>query len=179
MSFAHWRIAGVELTIALHFAWQIAQADLFASFAGAAHDRDPAGILICALATLVDLALAVATWKLVTVIVRRDDWPVAEAKWALPGALWIALGAAITIAAEEVATRIGLWRYSVDMPRWHGVALAPLTQWTVVPLLTLMSLRALRRIGQRPHEGLGSRIGWRDRVRARDRKPRERSIAAR
>ena len=56
-----------------------------------------------------------------------------------------ALGIAYTAGSEWYNVyEIGAWAYSPHMPLIVGIGLAPLLQWLVVPVATLLMVRASR-----------------------------------
>ena len=132
------------LTLAGHYAWELAQAQSFQDHAGRPL---PEYAMHCFLAALGDLAIAAIAYAAAAAAFRRPSWPAAAAGpgrgWIGPAAVWMAVGLAATAAFEVLATSSGLWAYGPSMPTVFGVGVLPLLQWVVVPLATLAAFRAL------------------------------------
>lgn len=136
-------IAGVLMTLMLHFTWEMLQAPAFVDFASSAWT----GTLHCFVAALGDVILAAGAYLVTALAFQRPAWPVRPG-WVLPSATWIAVGMIATIAFERWALARGRWAYGPEMPVIAGIGLLPLLQWLIVPALTLVVTRRLARRNQ-------------------------------
>jgi hypothetical protein len=59
--------------------------------------------------------------------------------------LFLFLGIASTVAIERWATATARWRYTSAMPTIGGVGIAPLLQWTIIPLVIVAIARRIGR----------------------------------
>lgn len=122
--------------MALHFAWEMAQARLFTNFAGMSWWQHAPR---CLFAALGDVTLSGLAWTC-TALLFGWRWPF-EGRLTSPALLWIAVGEVATIALERWALAAGRWTYAPHMPIVFGVGLSPLLQWVIVPVLTLALAR--------------------------------------
>lgn len=95
-------------------------------------------------ATLGDAFIALFAFAVVAALSQSPAWVRAPKRSQVAG--FVAIGLAITIAIEIIATRFDgafSWRYTPAMPvtPWLGIGLAPLLMWLVVPLLILWFVR--------------------------------------
>src|SRR5712671_4416682 len=95
------------LVLALNFAWEMMQADWFASMRGV--PLLPATFL-CLRAALGDLVIAAVAFVLTALVVRSVMWP-AERGIVVPATIFIGLAMAAVIAYEKFALSTGRWRY--------------------------------------------------------------------
>ena len=133
-------LAIILFAYALHFAWEMGHASLFAPM-----DRLPfrQATAWCAQAAGWDVVLSAAAYFAVALASRRLAWVRFGARWTY--AIYFAVGLAITIAMERWAISAGRWQYREAMPTIAGIGLSPLLQWLVVPALILIVMRrALR-----------------------------------
>ncbi len=114
---------------ALHFAWEMLQGGLFETMT-----RLPFWIATawCARAAVWDVVISIASYAAAAVVSRDVMWP--RRLRAVPVAIYLATGIAITIAIEQWALDAGRWKYAPEMPVIGGIGLSPLLQWIVVPV---------------------------------------------
>ena len=135
------RFAAIVLSAyALHFAWEMAHAPLFAPMDRLAFWQATAW---CARAAAWDVAISVAAYLAAALMARRVVW--IHRRERLPLAMYFAVGLAITIALERWAIAIGRWQYREAMPTIAGIGLTPLLQWIVIPAAILAVVRWLTR----------------------------------
>ena len=138
-------LAASLLTLAVHYMWEMGQARFFDNMAGMPLSRHAA---ICFLASLGDVAIAASAYGVTGLLFRRPVWAL-RPRWLGPAALWVAIGLGVTALVERWAIASGRWAYGESMPTIFGVGLAPLLQWTFVPVVTLVIFRAwARRYGR-------------------------------
>ncbi len=134
-----WNVAVFALL--LNFPWELLQVPLFAGMAGALHRQVIQG---CLQATLGDAVIMLISYGVVSLTASDRHWMLKPSARQL--ALFIAIGVAITVAIEWLATRghwVQGWSYSQQMPvvPGLGIGLAPLAQWIVLPLLVAWFVR--------------------------------------
>ena len=114
---------------ALHFAWEMAQGGLFEGMT-----RLPfwSATAWCARAAAWDLVISFVSYAAASVVARDAVWP--NKLRAIPLAIYLVTGIAITIAIERWAVEVGRWKYAPEMPAIGGIGLSPLLQWIVVPI---------------------------------------------
>lgn len=117
-------------------------------YAGTSEMSHLKGIRICMVATLGDALIALFAFAVVAALTQSPAWVRTPKRSEVAG--FVAVGLAITIAIEIIATRYDgafSWRYTPAMPvtPWLGIGLVPLLMWLVVPLLVLWFVR--RQIG--------------------------------
>lgn len=125
---------------ALHFAWEMGHASLFAPM-----DRLPfwQATAWCARAAGWDVVISAAAYLAAAMTARRLLW-IRERRW-LPVAIYFVVGLAVTIAIERWAISVGRWQYREAMPTIAGIGLSPLLQWVVVPAAIIAVVRSLTR----------------------------------
>lgn len=130
----------VLATYALHFAWEMGQASLFARM-----DRLPfwTATAWCARAAGWDVVIGAAAFSAAALAGRRALWIQRRAWW--PFAIYFAVGLGVTIAIERWAIAVGRWQYRDAMPTIAGIGLTPLVQWIVVPATILVVVRWVTR----------------------------------
>ena len=123
----------------LNFVWEVVQCPFL--FVGMGHSTHASGVQMCLQATIGDMNILLAAfWVTALASPRRRSWLVQPRGWER--GLFIAIGVAITIVYELLATRVwGLWAYSDAMPVLFGVGLAPVAQWLVIPPLVVWLAR--------------------------------------
>lgn len=123
----------------LNFVWEAFQCPFL--FVGMGQLAHASGVQMCLQATIGDMNIMLAAfWMTAFASPRRRSWLVQPRSWER--GLFIALGVAITIAYELLATRVwGRWAYSDSMPVLFGVGLAPVAQWLVIPPIVLWLAR--------------------------------------
>ena len=125
----------------LNLPWEFGQMWLYAGTSEMSHLQ---GIQICMVATLGDAFIALFAFAVVAALSQSPAWVRAPKRSQAAG--FVAIGLAITIAIEIIATRFDgafSWRYTPAMPvtPWLGIGLAPLLMWLVVPLMILWFVR--------------------------------------
>lgn len=86
----------------------------------------------CARASAWDMVISFASYAAASVVARDVVWP--NKLRAIPLAIYLVTGIAITIAIEGWAVELGRWKYAREMPAIGGIGLAPLLQWIVIPI---------------------------------------------
>jgi hypothetical protein len=104
-----------------------------------------------------DVLLLLAAFWVVSLAFHTRDWA-GQSGLAAP-ALFVSLGLAYTVWSELHNTQIvRTWAYNPRMPVILGIGLAPLLQWSTLPLILVAVLR--RRQGERtPRLRCGVREG--------------------
>lgn len=133
------------VALALHFTWEMAHAKWYATMNALPFWTATAW---CARAALIDVAIGAAAYAVAALIARNVRW--AHDPRALPMAVYLAIGIAVTVAIERWAVAVGRWRYAASMPTIGSVGLSPLLQWIVVPLLIAAVARRVIRPAQSP-----------------------------
>ena len=125
---------------ALHFAWEMAHASLFAPM-----DRLPfwQATAWCTRAAGWDVVISVAAYAAAALAVRRVLWIHHPTRW--PYSIYFAVGLAITIAIERWAIAADRWQYREAMPTIAGIGLTPLLQWVVIPAAMVGIMRWITR----------------------------------
>lgn len=128
---------------AMHFAWEMAHASLFAPM-----DRLPfwQATAWCARAAAWDVAISVAAYFAAALAVRRVLWIHHPTRW--PYAIYFAVGLGITIALERWAIAEGRWQYREAMPTIVEIGLTPLLQWVVIPAVIVIIIRRVMRVAR-------------------------------
>ena len=136
-----WRwIAVILITFALHFAWEMAQHNLYLLMRSMPFWRATA---FCARATAGDLVITTIAFSAAAMSGGR--------RWALlrrrlsPTLIFLTVGIVITVGMEINAVSTGRWAYDERMPQIFGIGLSPLLQWIVVPLLCIAAFRTIWR----------------------------------
>lgn len=129
---------------ALHFAWEMAQGGLFEGMT-----RLPfwSATAWCARAAAWDVVISFVSYATASAVSRDVIWP--RKLRAVPVAIYLVTGIAITIAIERWAVDAGRWKYAEEMPVIGGIGLAPLLQWIVVPIAIAAVVRLVARRAQR------------------------------
>lgn len=78
------------------------------------------------------MVISFASYTAAAVVARDVVWP--NKPRAIPLAIYLVTGIAITIAIERWAVEVGRWKYAPEMPAIGGIGLSPLLQWIVVPI---------------------------------------------
>ncbi len=130
------------LAFVLNLAWEIAQVRLYTIWAEADGLSVAWALLHCSLG---DVAIALALFALVGMVLRCVDWPVPR-PWA--GGTIAVIGALAFTAWSEWYNvyRAGNWAYSASMPLIFGIGVSPLLQWLVVPPVLVLAYRTLGRV---------------------------------
>jgi len=126
------------LALALNLVWEIAQLPLYTIARDPSVARIAYAVLHC---TLGDAIIAAAGFILAGFALQDAEWP-SSRPWS-GGAVAICFGLAYTAYSEWYNVyQASAWAYSARMPLVFGIGLAPLLQWLVVPVATLLIVRA-------------------------------------
>lgn len=129
------------LSLALNLVWEVAQLPLYTIARDPSMARIAYAVLHC---TLGDAIIAAAAFVLAGFVLQDADWPSSH-PWS-GGAVATMFGLAYTAYSEWYNVyQAGAWAYSARMPLVFGIGLAPLLQWLVVPVATLLIVRAWHR----------------------------------
>jgi hypothetical protein len=136
-----WRwIAIILITCALHFAWEMAQHNLYFLMRSVPFWR---ATEICAKGTLGDLVITTIAFPAAAKVGGRH-WPLLRRRLS-PTLIFLAVGMLLTIGYESYAISTGRWTYDERMPQIFGIGLSPLLQWIFVPLLEIVAFRVIWR----------------------------------
>ena len=125
------------LSLALNLVWEVAQLPLYMIAQDPSATRIAYAVLHC---TVGDAIIAAASLILAGFVSQDADWP-SSRPWS-GGAVAILFGLAYTAYSEWYNVyETGAWAYSARMPLVFGIGLAPLLQWLVVPVATLLIVR--------------------------------------
>lgn len=138
MRWAGWIIS----VFAMHFVWEMAQANWFSSMAGLPFWT---ATLLCLRATVGDLAITLVAFFVAAAVARTVAWPIHHLTAGVVA--YLSVGLAITIVVEILAVRSGRWAYANDMPTLFGIGALPLAQWLVLPLVGLAVFRLIWNVG--------------------------------
>ncbi len=126
------------LSLALNLVWEVAQLPLYTIARDPSVARIAYAVLHC---TLGDAIIAAAGFILAGLVFQDADWP-SSRPWS-GGAVATIFGLAYTAYSEWYNVyQAGGWAYSASMPLIFGIGLGPLLQWLVVPVATLLIVRA-------------------------------------
>lgn len=131
----------LALTLVAHFAWEMAQAPMFTNFVGVGFWGHA---WPCFRAALGDVVIALLSYAAAALVERRANWLFQE-RWGRPLATCLGVGLVITVCFEYFALETDRWDYLPSMPTIGGIALTPLLQWIVIPLLILRIVRMIDR----------------------------------
>lgn len=125
----------VMFSFLLHFVWEYLQVPTYAGMAEMQHWE---GVKFCTSATLGDVGFALTAYWTACLVARSRHWLLCPRPRETVA--FLALGVALTVAAEYYYTNISLrWAYADLMPLVppFGTGLSPLLQWLAVPPLVL------------------------------------------
>ena len=125
-------IAVILITFALHFAWEMAQHNLYLQMQSMPFWRATAW---CVRATVGDLVITTIAFSAAAMSGGRH-WPLIRRR-LFPALIFLTVGILITIGYEIYAVSTGRWAYDEQMPQILGIGLSPLLQWIVIPLLEI------------------------------------------
>ena len=127
------------LAFVLNLTWEIGHVRLYSLWMEADGPHIAWSVFHCSLG---DVLIALATFALAGVVLRRADWP-ASRPWA--GCVIMVIGAMGFTAWSEWYNvyRTGAWAYTPVMPTIFGVGLSPLMQWLIIPPVMVAAFRAL------------------------------------
>ena len=133
-------IAVILVTFALHFAWEMAQGNLFRQMQSMPFWRATAW---CARATAGDLVITTIAFS-AAAMSGGLHWPLIRRRLS-PALIFLTVGILITIGYEIYAVSTGRWAYDEQMPQILGIGLSPLLQWIVIPLLEIAAFGVIWR----------------------------------
>jgi len=133
-------IAVILVTFALHFAWEMAQGNLFQLMQSMPFWRATAW---CARATAGDLVITTIAFS-AAAMSGGLHWPLIRRRLS-PALIFLTVGILITIGYEIYAVSTGRWAYDEQMPQILGIGLSPLLQWIVIPLLEIAAFGVIWR----------------------------------
>lgn len=133
----------VLVSSAANLVWEFAQLPLYTLF----DEPDTARIIRYVLhCTAGDALIALGAYAVAALALREWAWPLRKPLHGIM--LATALGLAYTAASEWYNVyRAAAWAYSVSMPLVFGIGLAPLLQWSLIPLFVLLIVRWAGKIG--------------------------------
>lgn len=137
-------ISSPELNVAFfsfvfHFVWEFIQVPTYLGMAELDHWN---GVLVCAQATVGDVAIALSAFWITSLVARSRHW--LERPASADIAVFLLVGLAVTVVLEYIYTQVThRWTYSEMMPLVppFNTGLSPLLQWVFVPLLVLFVVR--------------------------------------
>jgi hypothetical protein len=132
--------AVILVTFALHFAWEMAQHNLYLQIQSMPFWRATAW---CARATAGDLVITTIAFS-AAAMSGGLHWPLIRRRLS-PALIFLTVGIIITIGYEIYAVSTGRWAYDERMPHIFGIGLSPLLQWIVIPLLEIAAFRKIWR----------------------------------
>lgn len=127
------------LAFFLNFVWEFWQMSWYRGMPESSHFD---GVVTCTLATFGDVAIALSAYGAATLFARDRFWPLRSL--GLPSGTYISAGLIITVLLEWLATAVfDRWQYADSMVTLPplGTGLAPLLQWTILPVLGLAVVR--------------------------------------
>ena len=143
-------LAWAGLSLMLHLGWEVIQMPLYTLWKEDDALHIAWSITHC---TAGDVLIACATFTLASLCLRRVDWPI-QAPWR-GLAILLTSGVAYTVFSEwRNVYRLGSWSYTDAMPTLWGIGLAPITQWLLVPILTLWMFKRVRSSSRPNRRGL-------------------------
>ena len=133
-------IAVILVTFAFHFAWEMAQGNLFRQMQSMPFWRAAAW---CARAAAGDLVITTIAFS-AAAMSGGLHWPLIRRRLS-PALIFLTVGILITIGYEIYAVSTGRWAYDEQMPQIFGIGLSPLLQWIVIPLLEIAAFGVIWR----------------------------------
>lgn len=131
--FAIW----IGVTTALHLAWEVLQLPLYTLLAQGTPGEIAWSVLHC---TVGDAMISASVFLVVAILLNALHWPLSFPRFG--GLLFVVAGVGYTAFSEwRNVYQFGSWSYAGTMPTLAGIGLAPLAQWTIVPLIALWWLR--------------------------------------
>ena len=116
--------------LALNFVWEIAQLPLYSFGPGTSAETIAFYVVHC---TLGDVVIALGAYGGALALTRDPVWPLRQSMSGVATATVAAV--AYTAWSEWRNVYVaGNWAYSSLMPTVAGIGLAPLLQWTLLPL---------------------------------------------
>ena len=130
------------IALLLNLLWEIAQLPLYQFAPGVGSTRLAYYVLHC---TAGDAMIATTIFLITGWVLSASDWP-STRPWAAITIVTL-LGVGYTAGSEWYNVyQAGNWAYASAMPLVFGIGLAPLAQWLVVPVATLLTVRSCDRI---------------------------------
>ena len=139
------RILGLpELNVAifaflLNFVWEMWQVFFYAAMPS---DPHWAGVVACTQATFGDVGVSLVAFWCVAALARSRLWVIHPETFQVVG--FVSVGVVITVIFEVLATGpLARWQYTSAMPTLPilGTGILPLSQWIVLPPLTIWFVR--------------------------------------
>ena len=129
------------VSFALNLVWEVLQLPLYTIGRTGTLPQLAFAVLHC---TAGDALIAGTSFLVAGTALRTANWPATR---PLAGGLTaLAFGIAYTSYSEwHNVYETGAWAYTPDMPLVFGIGLAPLLQWLVLPVVTLLIVRARTR----------------------------------
>ena len=125
------------LLFALNLVWEVAQLPLYAMGRYSEWPAVGYAVLHC---TLGDAMMAFSAYLIAALVTRAARWPLRRPLTGL--AVVLVAGESFTIWAEWYNVYVlRSWAYAAGMPTIHGIGVAPLAQWLILPALALTILR--------------------------------------
>ena len=130
----------LAFSLFLNLAWEMTQAPLYVFTAGSDARAIAYSLLHC---TAGDGVIALACFLVAAIVARDALWPVHH-PW-LGGSTAVVAGLAWTAISEWRNVYVGgAWGYAPQMPLLLGIGVAPLLQWLILPVVTLLLMRRRR-----------------------------------
>ena len=129
------------LALVPNLVWEVAQLPLYSTWSTTPPAATAYAVAHC---TLGDGLIAAATYLATAIFTRSGNWPhVAPLRGLV---IVTAIGTAYTIWSEYRNVYVAKnWAYASAMPTISGIGLTPLLQWLVLPAVTMLLMRQLRR----------------------------------
>ncbi len=136
----------------LHFAWEMAQMPLYANMQGLSTNRV---LATCGQATFGDVMITLVAYGSVAWAARSVRW--ARGPNGKQVLAYLGIGLVITVVLEAANVyELQRWTYAPAMPRLFRIGIAPIVQWTVIPLVVLLAIRVADRMAYRGRETAAS-----------------------
>jgi len=133
------------VSFALNLVWEVLQLPFYTIAGTQSAPQVAYAVVHC---TVGDALIAGTSFLAAAIALRTPDWPAAR-PWA-GGSIALTLGMVYTAYSEwHNVYQTGAWAYSPSMPLIFGIGLAPMLQWLVVPVATLLIFRRGRILAPR------------------------------
>ena len=134
------------LSLVFNLGWEVIQLPLYTIPSAQSMAQTAYVVAHC---TAGDAVIAAMTFVIASLLLRDADWPIAD-PWR-GAAIVTLLGVTYTGYSEwRNVYRAGYWGYTSVMPLVFGIGVAPLLQWLLIPVATVLILRAQRPGSQTP-----------------------------
>jgi hypothetical protein len=131
------------LSLALSLAWEIAQLPLYTIWTTESATSIAYAVAHC---TAGDVLIACGGFILAAFFLGDAEWPVSRPRRGATVAILYGLTYSIYSEWHNVYV-LRSWSYASNMPAIFGIGVSPLLQWVVVPLATVLIVRAWSRRG--------------------------------